>query len=168
MEFALAPVGAKQFHLSMHRRGTFLKFWLPVILWMACIFSASGDSMSGEHTSHFLGPLIKWFFPKISDALVAEIVFDIRKCAHVTEYAVLGLLFWRAWRQPVRGDTRPWDWALARRAFLATALYAATDEFHQLFVPSREARVHDVAIDASGAAAAMLVLWGFGRWRKHW
>ena len=152
----------------MTRAEKFFKFWLPVWLWMALIFSFSGDAMSGQHTSRLLEPLLKWFFPKLSDALVAELVFDIRKCAHVTEYAVLGLLFWRAWRQPVRGDVRPWEWVLARRAFWATALYAATDEFHQSFVPSREARVHDVAIDACGAGAAMLLLWGFGRWRKHW
>ena len=27
----------------------FLKFWLPVLLWMAVIFSASSDSHSYEH-----------------------------------------------------------------------------------------------------------------------
>jgi VanZ family protein len=107
-------------------------------------------------------------FPALSPEAVAELVFAIRKTAHVTEYALLGLLIWRAGRQPVRNDLRPWSWRQARLAWWLTVAYAGTDEFHQLFVPSREGRVADVGIDACGAAAGLLLLWLFGRWRKHW
>ena len=34
---------------------------------------------------------------------------------------------------------------------MLAAFYAATDEFHQSFVPSREGRVHDVVIDIGSA-----------------
>ena len=152
----------------MSRAGKFLKYWLPPLAWMAVIFSASSDSGSNEHTSRFLGPLFHWLLPALSPAAIADMVYAVRKTAHVTEYALLGLLVWRAWRQPVRNDPRPWSWRQARLAWWLTVLYAGTDEFHQLFVPSREARVTDVAIDACGAAAGLLLLWAIGRWRKHW
>lgn len=152
----------------MTRSAKFLKYWLPVFFWAGMIFFASGSSGSSEQTSRFLGPLFHWLFPWLSAAAIADLVFSIRKTAHVTEYALLALLFWRAIRQPVRNDRRPWNWSQARLAFGLTAFYAATDEFHQMFVPNREARVQDVAIDLCGATAGLLLLWGIGRLRKNW
>lgn len=152
----------------MTRSVKFLKYWLPVILLAGMIFFASGSSGSSEQTSRFLGPLFHWLFPRLSAAAIADMVFTIRKTSHVMEYALLALLIWRALRQPVRNDTRPWNWLQARLAFGVSAFYAATDEFHQLFVPSREARVLDVAIDLCGATAGLLLLWWFGRLRKNW
>ena len=72
-------------------------------------------------------------------------IYFIRKCAHLTEYAMLALLLWRAVRKPVKNDPRPWIWREARLALLLVVLYAASDEFHQLFVPSRDAAVHRCA-----------------------
>jgi VanZ family protein len=37
-------------------------------------------------------------------------------------------------------------------AFALAVLYAASDEFHQTFVEGRVGAIHDVAIDAIGAA----------------
>ena len=81
---------------------------------------------------------------------------------------MLALLLWRAVRKPVKNDPRPWIWREARLALLLVVLYAASDEFHQLFVSSRDAAVHDVLIDTAGGAAGLLALWAIGRWRKHW
>jgi VanZ family protein len=135
---------------------------------MALIFSASSDSMSFQHSSRILGPIVRWLFPRLSEDAVNAVVFYIRKCAHLTEYAILALLLWMALRKPVRSDSRPWRWPDARRALLLVALYAASDEFHQSFVPSREAAVGDVLIDTIGAVIALFVLWVTGRWLKHW
>lgn len=109
-----------------------------------------------------------WLFPQISDHALNEIVFAIRKGAHLTEYAILALLLWRARRKPVRGDTRPWKGVEARFAVTIVALYASTDEFHQAFVPSRQASVWDVLLDTCGAVVGMLLLWAYGRWRNRW
>ena len=46
-------------------------------------------------------------------------------------------------------------------------LYAASDEFHQRFVPTRTPLVSDVFIDTCGGAAGMFALWIFGRLRKR-
>jgi VanZ family protein len=41
---------------------------------------------------------------------------------------------------------------------LVAALYASTDEFHQLFVEGRAGRFTDVLIDSSGALTALIIL----------
>jgi VanZ family protein len=75
----------------------------------------------------------------------------VSKLAHVAEYGILGGLIQWARGAQARHAWRPW---------LAATVYAATDEFHQLFVPGRTARVTDVMIDAAGAAAGIAIaLW---------
>jgi VanZ family protein len=50
---------------------------------------------------------------------------------------------------------------------LFVALYAASDEFHQLFVATRDASLRDVAIDTFGAVLGIILLWGIYRLRKR-
>ena len=69
----------------------------------------------------------------------------LRKAAHVTEYGVLGALLLRA-----LGREAP--------ALAAGIAYAATDELHQHLVRGRHGAPVDVAIDAIGVAAGIL-LW---------
>ena len=145
-----------------------LIYWLPVLIWMTCIFTASSDRLSFQHSSQFIAPIIRWLFPHFSNQAVANGVFVVRKCAHLTEYALLALLLWRAIRKPVKADTRPWRWPEARLALGLVVLYSATDEFHQTFVPSRQGSVWDVLLDSTGAALGLLLLWIVGRWQKSW
>ena len=146
----------------------FLKYWLPVLLWMALIFTASSDTKSFARSSRILAPLLHWLFPQMPEETMSFIVLLARKGAHLTEYAVLALLLWRAVRKPAKKDPRPWNWPEARLVLLTVALYAASDEFHQQFVPSRDSAVHDVFIDTAGGAASLLALWAFGRRQKNW
>jgi VanZ family protein len=142
----------------------FLKFWLPVLFWMALIFSASSDAHSYEHSSLIVEPLLHWLFPNMSQASIHEIHHVLRKCGHLTEYAILALLLWRAINQPI--NFPPWPWPLIRITMLLVCLYAATDEFHQSFVPTRTSLVSDVFIDTAGGAIGLLALWIFHLWRK--
>ena len=61
-----------------------------------------------------------------------------------------------------------WDWSEARTVLILAAMYAATDELHQAFVPNRQSSVVDVLIDTSGAFCGLILVWSFGRWRKRW
>ena len=124
--------------------------------------------MSSQHTSRIIGPLLRWFNPNVSDETIRAVQAVVRKGSHITEYSVLALLLWRARRKPVKNDPRPWSWREAAWAIFLAGVYAATDEFHQLFVPSRGASVWDVFLDTFGAAVGILGLWKFGRWGKHW
>jgi len=146
----------------------FLKYWLPALAWMALIFSASSDKHSYEHSSRLVEPLLRWLFPHMPEARIHAIHEVLRKCAHLAEYAVLALLLWRGVRQPLKNNPRPWSWREARLVLLLIMLYAATDEFHQRFVPTRTSLVSDVFIDTAGGAAGLLALWMIGRRRKLW
>jgi len=155
------------FPCCVPRLRAFLLYWWPVFVWMALIFSASSDSMSFQHSSHIIGPFVRWLLPGLSEHSVHAVVFAVRKCAHVTEYAILALVVWRA-LQKSRGQTPGgWLWSQAFLTLAVAALYAATDEFHQRFVPSRQASLWDVLLDTSGAALALVFLWIIGRWRKQ-
>ena len=151
----------------MSKARSFVKYWLPVLLWMTLIFSASADTRSVQR-SRIIAPIVRWLFPHISEETISLIVLIVRKCAHLAEYAILALLVWRALRRPAGSAPRPWSWPQAGWAVLFVALYAATDEFHQSFVPSRDASVRDVLIDTAGAIAGLLLLWAIGCWREWW
>ncbi len=149
---------------SVRQNGTtpatiFLRFWLPVVVWMILIFSASSDSHSYQHSSLFFEPLLRWLFPEMPPAQVEAIHHAFRKICHLTEYALLAWLVWRAVRKPVKNDPRPWRWPEAGLALAVVFAYAASDEFHQIFVPTRTPMVSDVLIDTSGGAAALCLLW---------
>jgi VanZ family protein len=132
----------------------FLKYWLPVLLWMVLIFISSTDLMSAEHTSRFIGPFLRWFAPDISEATIGSVQLAVRKCAHFTEYAILAVLVCRALRQSVLRTGR-----IFVVSFFIAAVYAALDEFHQSFIASRTGSHWDVVIDCVGALAG-LALYG--------
>jgi VanZ family protein len=148
------------------RGAHFLKFWLPVMVWMSLMFAGSSDLMSAQNTSRIIGPLLRWLNPEVSDETIRGIQFAIRKCAHLTEYAVLALLLWRARKSSLKGTGSFRSSAIF--AILVSAAFAATDEAHQHFVASRQASVWDVLLDTGGAMLAMAGLWKAGRWRNKW
>jgi VanZ family protein len=136
----------------------FLKYWLPPLLWMTLIFSASSDARSYEHSSRFVEPLLHWLFPHMSQAHIDGLHHFVRKCAHVTEYAVLALLLWRALHRS-KNNLPAWSWPKVGGTILFVFLYAATDEFHQSFVPTRTPLVSDVFIDTAGGVLGLIVIW---------
>ena len=68
------------------------------------------------------------------------------KLAHVAEFGLFFLLAWQA------AGKRWW------LAWLITIAFAASDEWHQSFVPARDASWLDFAADVVGASLASLVL----------
>jgi VanZ family protein len=151
---------------AMRKRHVFLKYWLPVLIWMAVIFTASSDSHSYDHSSHLVEPLLHWLFPKMSQANVELIHHLLRKCAHLTEYAILAMLLWRALHLS-KNKLPDWSWPKVGGTLLLVFLYASSDEFHQRYVPTRTPLVSDVFIDTAGGAVGLLVLWLVHRFRKR-
>jgi VanZ family protein len=129
-----------------------LKAWLPVALWLALMFFASTDLLSAEHTSRFLIPFLRWLDPNISWVTIAHVHLFLRKAAHVTEYAILTSLLFRASRGLIDNF-----WRRAAVAFLPAMIFAAADEFHQTFVPSRTGSAYDVLVDYGGAFLGILI-----------
>ena len=71
----------------------FVKYWLPLLLWLGVIFFGSTDLMSAEHTSRFIVPFLRWLKPDISPETLVSIHFIVRKCAHLGELHYSGCAF---------------------------------------------------------------------------
>lgn len=85
-------------------------------------------------------------FPNPPGATGGEWRYD---AAHVAEYLVFGGLAFRVVRTYLAGGAVP---VLAALALALSVLYGMSDEFHQSFVPNRDANWLDVGFDAVGAA----------------
>lgn len=127
-----------------------LQHWVPPVAWMGVILLLSTDTGSAEHTGRFLVPLLRWIWPSAS-ALQIEVLHGlVRKAAHLTEYAMLAALWFRAF---IGG--RGWSpGAAAGAAFGMSVAWAHVDEAAQAFTPSRTGAYADVMIDAAGALVA--------------
>jgi len=146
---------------------SFLKYWLPAVLLMTLMACMSTGLGQVSNSSRIIGPILHWFVPDISPEMEGRIVFLIRKNAHVTEYAVLAVVVWRALRKPLRGDRRPWSAKTACQAILFGACFATTDEIHQSFHPSRQGQFADVVLDTFGASLGITVVWIVWRLRRR-
>ena len=74
----------------------------------------------------------------------------LRKMAHFTEFAALGMCL--AWLHGMlqKGKLRPFLWGV---------LAASVDETIQRFVPDRGPSVKDVCIDSAGVLTGIILLW---------
>ncbi len=142
-----------------------LRAWVPALVWMVVIFVGSTDLLSSQQTSRFLGPFLRWLSPGISEESIRFAQFIVRKCGHLTEYALLAALFYRAlsltWR-----TSALWAWRTALGAFALAAAYATTDEIHQGLVATRYGSGIDVLIDSAGAAFGLAAIWAWQRVRS--
>lgn len=80
------------------------------------------------------------------------------KLVHASAYA---LMAWLAWQ--VFGQRRPASWPLVGICVLFCSLYGASDEWHQSFVPGRDADVFDWLADTIGAGLSVMVLFWIQR-----
>jgi VanZ family protein len=142
---------------------TFLRYWLPVFIWLGVIFAGSTDIFSTEQTSRYLVPFLRWLDPQISPAAINAIQSAIRKLGHLIEYAILAALFWRALRNGTNLGARMSILFIA--VWFVCGIFAVTDEFHQSFVASRTASTYDVLIDVCGALIGILLCLMFSRRR---
>jgi VanZ family protein len=134
---------------------TQVKNWLPAIVWACLISGLSTDAFSSEHTSRFVLPILHWLFPHAGTETLSMMHTFIRKMAHLTEYFIFSIFLLHL----LRGNDPGWKLRWAVWVVVIAGGYAALDEFHQLFVPSRHASPWDALLDTMGAAVAQVVLW---------
>jgi len=104
----------------------FIYYWLPVILYCIAIYIQS-DFPSSEHIPTF----------EFSD-----------KVLHFLAYAVMGVLFYRAYQTlRFKENLR----LLILLSIVSASLYGISDEIHQYFVPYRDASIFDVIANILGA-----------------
>ncbi|HET7106133.1 MAG TPA: VanZ family protein [Candidatus Acidoferrum sp.] len=140
-----------------------LTYWLPAIGMAILISGFSTEYFSGEHTSRIILPALRWLFPSATPDTLLLLHFGIRKAAHITEFGFFSIAVFRG----IRGERQGWrpEWALI--ALFMAAGYAGLDEWHQSFVPMREARFRDVLIDSTGAVLAQALAWGYLKFHRN-
>lgn len=123
-------------------------------MWICIIFSFSlQPAEDSSQLSSGLGAwLMKHVFSGIFDTMTTEQVdFFIRKCAHFTEFFILGvLMYWTLEK-----------WFVIHRARLGLILcmlVAAMDETIQLFVEGRSGQVTDMLLDSSGSLVGICMV----------
>ena len=158
--------------LKRHKRPLLL---LLLVLQMIVIFTMSSfGSDSSNAQSNQIIHVLHQVFPNLSNDHsffgVSNLVFIVRKAAHFTEYAILGLLFFLVYRAYFVKLTNA-KFSNAKFLFFALCssfLYACTDELHQLFVSGRSGQFTDVLIDTLGALFGCLLVMIIRRLRKAW
>lgn len=115
----------------------FLRLWLPILIWAGLIFF--GSSLPAVRVS--------------PDGLID---FLSHKMVHLVEYSVFYVLLYRAL---VEGHLVVHRGKVVA-SFLATFIFALSDEYHQSFIPGRSARGRDTVIDLLGSLLGVF-LWKY-------
>ena len=134
---------------------------IAVMVMIFCFSAQTGEesgAMSGRLTTWVLNLIIpdfENFSPERQEAIRSTVGLLVRKLAHFSEYALLGvsLMLHSAQVQKKITVRLPWLWAWG-----IGTLYAATDEFHQGFVAGRGPSVVDVTIDSAGVITGVLLM----------
>lgn len=117
-----------------------LRYWIPAICVALLISVFSTHYFDCEQTTRILLPILHWLFPSASHHMLREMHVAIRKAAHITEFAAFSITVFHG----VRGERYGWKLDCAIIALVTAVSYAGLDEWHQSFLPVREARFRDV------------------------
>ena len=134
-------------------------------LWMTVIFYFSTDRFSGVETSSRFEVLVNWVAPWMEESSRVLLHLLWRKLGHVTEYAILAILWLRAFEKS-GGHVR--QWPFRRRVaitLLLVAAYALFDEWHQSLTATRTGSLRDSLLDVCGGVLG-IALWNGRRWLK--
>ncbi len=139
--------------------------WILTAVWLAVIFifSSYPEDESNRQTLLVIDALNTLFGLNLSSGELVEnfgflesIDFFVRKSAHFIEYFILGVLCFMSFRD-LRVLFKRQRASQAVIAVLFCAIYAVSDEIHQLFVKGRYGCVRDVFIDTCGSVIAVLI-----------
>lgn len=115
---------------------------LPLWLCMAIIFYFSSKSTTPSAINWFVGA------DKVAHFLA---FFGLALCACYS----IPFQYWKS-------KTRLWFLVV----FVFSCIYAASDEFHQSFVPGRLVSWKDWLADVFGSLTAIIIAWRFAIWKK--
>jgi VanZ family protein len=125
-------------------------FWLTLVLFLGSAHFAA------QETGRIVIPTLKSLMPGAPFAQLQAIHMVLRKLAHVVEYAVLALLWYKAVHHVGGRTPRTAAWV----ALSICLVCAFADEAHQSMLPSRQGSARDFLIDAFGATAMLTIARG--------
>ncbi len=173
----------------MEKLGNFIKnkrntglYVAPVLLWMGVIFYMSHQvaEVSSDMSESLIFLWMRVVVPnfetlsiELQMGYIENLQYVVRKCAHMGEYAVLGMFMLRAmyaygyqlaaigveekqsayniWREDIKIKKY---WLLS---WILGTLYAVSDEIHQLFISGRSGQISDVMIDGTGVIIGIFI-----------
>ncbi|MFD3155958.1 VanZ family protein [Haloimpatiens sp. FM7330] len=138
-----------------------VKYFIPAIIWMIVIFLFSSQvGRESSKNNHFIVDVLnKLNIEVIKQSDYEFLNFLIRKTAHITEYLILFMLLYYAFRKIKLKNEKI-------KVCIFTVLYACTDEFHQLFIHGRTGKITDVFIDSIGIIIGIIIIYIF-KYCKH-
>jgi VanZ family protein len=136
-----------------------LKYWIPAICVAVVISVFSTHYFSSQQTARVIIPFLHRLFPWAGFRTLGRMHTLIRKLAHAVEFGVFSISVFRG----VRAERSGWKLQWALLTLVIAAGYAGLDEWHQTFVPLREARFRDVLIDSFGALLAQVFVWFYAK-----
>ena len=134
---------------------------------MIFLFSEQSGEESGKLSGRVSEPVVHAVYRDYDRLPAAEqsrimrtVQYAVRKTAHFTEYALLGVFQCLLFRQC--GCRRPGAWTQ-----LAGTLYAGTDELHQLLGGTRTGSLTDVCIDSAGVMFGLCIALALPKRRRR-
>jgi VanZ family protein len=112
-----------------------------ILAWMYMVFGFSAEN--GDASSGLSNKIARIFSKNDDVILILEPI--IRKIAHLSEYALGGILFYSLFLTYRINSKKQVIFSI-----LLGIIYAITDELHQLFVAGRSGKFQDVCIDSIG------------------
>lgn len=133
--------------------------WFAAFLWMAVIWIAGSNDFGAFNTFSISTWFINLIFPGWPASHLHEmhiIHAMIRKAAHIIEYAILFILYYRAFEGNIADRKKEKNRILC--GILSAILWACVDEYHQSFMPNRTGSLWDVGVDTIGIIIAWQVV----------
>lgn len=131
---------------------------IMIFIFIQSALPADLSSLQSGWITAFLSKLLH-----IDPAVLSPVV---RKLAHFLEFLLLGIALLWAVRGGASNFLRkrmPRPVADGLLSWIIGALYAVTDEIHQIFVPGRSCELRDICIDAAGVAVGVILMAGLIR-----
>jgi len=117
----------------MRKLAAYFPYWVPVVLWLGVIF----------------------FLSSLPDAATPGRFLLPDKILHAAEYFILAFLILFALQRTTELKFSTCFWIV----LAAGAAYGLSDEFHQLYVPTRNFDLRDLAADLCGILVLFVILW---------
>lgn len=128
-------------------------FGVVSLAWAALIFYFSTVTFGTDFSRSLLARELSILHLSVSSTTFHHLDTLQRKVAHLIVYGIFAVLLYGAFGGRDSFRRRRTFWCI-----LIAAGYALTDEFHQIFVPGRNASLVDCGIDTVGATVALLLV----------
>ena len=137
-------------------------FGFLVIVWMITIFCFSNEK--SDKSTDTSGSAIKTVLSRFEQfnnleqddqqKLIENLQHPIRKLAHFTIYTIGGMLFFNFINTYKITNKKKIMFTI-----IFGALYAVTDEIHQLFIPGRSGQISDILLDTLGVITGCMIMY---------